>query len=78
MWYFIYIHILYIYGDALLVEFATEVGPEKMEGKLIVPQRVATEVDGQTPLIVVYFGVKVSKSNKDFHNLVFIDVERAT
>ena len=64
-------------GEALLVEFSTEVGEKKMEGKLIVPNRVIGEVEGKTPLIMVYAGKSVSKANKEFHDLSFIEVERS-
>ena len=63
-----------VHGDALLVEFSTEVDSEHLEGKLIIPQRVSGEVEGCIPIVMVYFGVKMSKRNKEFHDLKFIDV----
>ena len=62
-----------VHGDALLVEFSTEVDSEHLEGKLIIPQRVSGEVEGCIPIVMVYFGVKMSKRNKEFHDLKFID-----
>ena len=63
-------------GESLLIEFSTAVGREKMEGKLIIPNRVVEEVEGRTPIIMVYTGKKMSKNQKEFHDLSFIDVEK--
>ena len=63
-------------GETTLIEFATEVSSKRYEGKMFLPQRVSNEVVGQTPLIMVYHGIKKSKKNKDFHDLVFINIEK--
>ena len=59
-----------------MVEFSTEVNQKKVEGKLIIPSRVAKEVEGKVPIIMIYQGIKLSNKNKEYHDLSFVEVKR--
>ena len=59
-----------------MVEFSTEVNQKKVERKLFIPSRVAKEVEGKVPIIMIYQGIKLSNMNKEYHDLFFVEVER--
>ena len=63
-------------GEVLLVEFATEVGAERMVVTLIIPNRVIDEVIGETSIIMLYHKKAMSRNNKQFHDMSFVEVDK--
>jgi len=61
-------------GEAMLVHFATRIGREEVEGKLIIPDRFGKEIEGKTPLILYYGGMKKNSQNVDYHDLMVIEL----
>ena len=65
-------------GEAYLVDFSTEVDGNTIEGRMILPLRMKTDIEGKTPTIVLYGGKKMSNNKKEYQDTTFFEVEKTS
>jgi len=64
-------------GEALLVEFSSEIKDQRVQGKLIIPNRMREDVVGKVPIILLYHGKNLGKNGKEFHHLTAVEINGA-